>query len=251
MSTLDPRAAATANAAVTVVFPTPPLPATMTTWEVEQNCATSIPACYERPMRSPVFDSAAVAAWPLWCARARACGPALAPQPPMRPRRFRPINGIVVVQVNGLLDPPNAALITKSLRDAERARASLVAFQLSASGAVDVNVDSLVRAIARSPVPVAVWVGPSGGRARGASALLALAASYVAVAPGAHIGPDRSRRLRTSALGPRGRATASVGAPARARDTRGPRPPPVGQDGPRRQADRRYRADGRSVHRRP
>ncbi len=97
--------------------------------------------------------------------------------------------GIVIVQVNGLLDPPNAALITKSLRDAERARASLVAFQLSASGAVDVNVDSLVRAIVRSPVPVAVWVGPSGGQARGASAELALSASYVSVAPGAHIGP--------------------------------------------------------------
>jgi membrane-bound serine protease (ClpP class) len=97
--------------------------------------------------------------------------------------------GIVIVQVNGLLDPPNAALIKKSLRDAERARASLVAFQLSASGAVDVNVDSLVRAVVRSSVPVAVWVGPSGGQARGASALLALAASYVSVAPGAHIGP--------------------------------------------------------------
>src|SRR5438309_11884884 len=53
-STLEPaRAAATANAAVTVVLPTPPLPATMTTREVEQKRATSIPACYERPMRSP------------------------------------------------------------------------------------------------------------------------------------------------------------------------------------------------------
>jgi membrane-bound serine protease (ClpP class) len=97
--------------------------------------------------------------------------------------------GIVIVQVNGLLDPPNAALITKSLSDAEQAHVSLVAFQMSASGAVDVNVDSLVRSILRSKVPVAVWVGPSGGSARGASALLALAASYTSVAPGARIGP--------------------------------------------------------------
>jgi membrane-bound serine protease (ClpP class) len=97
--------------------------------------------------------------------------------------------GIVIVQVNGLLDPPNAALITKSVHDAERARASLVAFQLSGSGAVDVDVDSLVRTINRSSVPIAVWVGPSGGQARGASALLALSAAYVSVAPGAHIGP--------------------------------------------------------------
>jgi membrane-bound serine protease (ClpP class) len=97
--------------------------------------------------------------------------------------------GIVIVQVNGLLDPPNAALIEKSIRDAERAHASLVAFQLSASGAVDVNVASLVNTITDASVPVAVWVGPSGGQARGASALLALAASYTSVAPGAHIGP--------------------------------------------------------------
>ena len=98
-------------------------------------------------------------------------------------------NGIVIVQVNGLLDPPNAALITKSLRDAARTRASLVVFQLDGSGAVDVDVASLANAMTRSPVPVAVWVGPSRGQARGASAALALLASYVSVAPGAHIGP--------------------------------------------------------------
>jgi membrane-bound serine protease (ClpP class) len=97
--------------------------------------------------------------------------------------------GIVVVQVNGLLDPPNAALITKSLREAAIDRASLLVFQLDGSGAVSVDTNSLVQAVHDSPVPVTVWVGPSGGEARGASALLALASSYVSVAPGAHIGP--------------------------------------------------------------
>ena len=54
ISTLRPaRAAVTASAAVTVVFPTPPLPATITTWEVEQNSATSISACYESPDAIP------------------------------------------------------------------------------------------------------------------------------------------------------------------------------------------------------
>src|ERR1700681_611967 len=120
MSTLEPaRAAVTANAAVTVVFPTPPLPATMTTWEVEQKCATSIPACYERPMRSPhVRVSAAAAAVltvlvaGLWPTTAGA-----QPQPPGGVRGSG-VNGIVVVQLNGLIDPSNAALINTSLRDA-------------------------------------------------------------------------------------------------------------------------------------
>jgi membrane-bound serine protease (ClpP class) len=97
--------------------------------------------------------------------------------------------GIVVVQVNGLIDPSNASLIRNSLRDAARERASLVVFQLDGSGAVDVDTDTLVRAVFASPVPVAAWVGPSGGEARGATALVALAASDVSVAAGAHIGP--------------------------------------------------------------
>jgi membrane-bound serine protease (ClpP class) len=114
-------------------------------------------------------------------------------------------DGIVVVQVNGLLDPSNAALIQKSLRDAASSHQSLIVFQLDGSGGIDVNTNSLVRAVSDSVVPVAVWVGPSGGEARGASALLALAASYVSVAPGAHIGPvvpvdfDHDRALTTTA----------------------------------------------------
>src|SRR6202163_634671 len=110
MSTLEPaRAAVTANAAVTVVFPTPPLPATMTTWEVEQNCATSIPACYERPMRSPHvrLRTSAAAAMVLLAIGVSTLGPsgAGASEP-----RDSGRNGVVVVQVNGLIDPSNAEI---------------------------------------------------------------------------------------------------------------------------------------------
>jgi|tagenome__1003787_1003787.scaffolds.fasta_scaffold20968340_4 membrane-bound serine protease (ClpP class) len=97
--------------------------------------------------------------------------------------------GIVVVQVNGLIDPSNASLIKTSLHDAARARASLVVFQLDGTGAVDTDTDALVQAVFNSPVPVVAWVGPSGGEAKGATALIALATSNVSVAAGAHIGP--------------------------------------------------------------
>jgi membrane-bound serine protease (ClpP class) len=97
--------------------------------------------------------------------------------------------GIIVVQVNGLIDPANAALIESSLREAASRRSSAIVFQLDGSGAVDVDSAALADSVRDSPVPVAVWVGPSGGGARGASALLALSAAYTAVAPGAHIGP--------------------------------------------------------------
>src|SRR5262247_1334902 len=61
MSTLNPaRDATSPSVAVTVVFPTPPLPATMTTWEVEQNSATSI-ASHARRKALPVPALAAPA----------------------------------------------------------------------------------------------------------------------------------------------------------------------------------------------
>src|SRR5215210_8687560 len=85
-----------------------------------------------------------------------------------------PPSRIDVVQVNGLLDPANAALITSTIRDAERLRSVVLVFQIDGSGAVDVDVRALVREIEDATIPVAVWVGPSGGGARGASALLAL-----------------------------------------------------------------------------
>ena len=97
--------------------------------------------------------------------------------------------GIVVTQVNGLLDPANAALIHTSLKEGAQRHVSLLVFQLDGSGGIDIDSGALAAAVRNSPVPVAVWVGPSGGGARGASASLALAAAYTSVAPGAHIGP--------------------------------------------------------------
>jgi membrane-bound serine protease (ClpP class) len=94
-----------------------------------------------------------------------------------------------VVQVNGLLDPANAALIHSSVRNAEKVHSTVLVFQLDGSGAIDTNVESLLHDFRNATVPIAVWVGPSHGAARGASALLALAAGYTAVAPGAHLGP--------------------------------------------------------------
>src|SRR3974390_2378593 len=95
---------------------------------------------------------------------------------------------IDVVQVNGLIDPANAALIRSSLRDAERVQSTVVVFQMDASGAVDVDVDRLLEEFTHQSVPVAVGVGPSGGGARGAAALLARSADVAAVANGAHLG---------------------------------------------------------------
>jgi membrane-bound serine protease (ClpP class) len=97
--------------------------------------------------------------------------------------------GVDVVQVQGLLDPSNASLIERSVRRAERDNSMLLVFQIDSGGAIDVDVDHLLDVVRGAKVPVAAWVGPSGAKAKGAAALLALSSPIVSVANGAGIGP--------------------------------------------------------------
>jgi membrane-bound serine protease (ClpP class) len=103
--------------------------------------------------------------------------------------------GIEVVQVEGYLDPPNQSLILDAIRSANEQRLTLLVLQVKSSGAPDTNVDELVRAIRRSRVPVAVWVGPSGADAKGAATVLLQAAHLAYISPGSGAGPAQPVNL--------------------------------------------------------
>ena len=103
--------------------------------------------------------------------------------------------GIDVVQVEGYLDPPNVSLILDTIRQANEDRSTLLILQVKSSGAIDTNIEQVVRAIQRSRVPVAVWVGPSGADAKGAATILLQAAHLAFVSPGSGVGPGQPVRL--------------------------------------------------------
>jgi membrane-bound serine protease (ClpP class) len=102
--------------------------------------------------------------------------------------------GIAVVQVEGLLDPPNAALVRDAITDANRRHLTMLMLQINSKGAID-NVGSIVRAINRSRVPVVAWVGPNGAEARGGAALIVEAAHVAFVSQGSSVGPAQPVRL--------------------------------------------------------
>ena len=168
--------------------------------------------------------------------------------------RLGPRTGIVVVQVNGLLDPSNAALIKKSLRDA----ATLDAL------AARVPARRIGRGRRRHGLARAGGSRLAGARSRCGSARRAAkraararcsrsAASYVSVAPGAHIGPVVPVDFDEPDARSGATATATVASSTRSRPRARRRvvdPSPVGQDRARRQAHRRDRADALPVHRR-
>jgi membrane-bound serine protease (ClpP class) len=107
------------------------------------------------------------------------------------PRR----NGIDVVKVDGLLDPPTASLVRDAIRRANQRRSTMIVLQLDSAGSIDVDVEPMLRDVRRSRVPVVVWVGPSGAKAKGAATLLAESAPVVSVSSGSSIGPADPLRL--------------------------------------------------------
>ncbi len=97
---------------------------------------------------------------------------------------------IDVIQVDGLIDPPNAALIMDAIKAANRDHRQLLVIKFNSGGAVDVDPMPLVVAIHRSRVAIVAWVGPSGSKARGLAAALAQTSSVAAVSNGSTIGPS-------------------------------------------------------------
>jgi membrane-bound serine protease (ClpP class) len=103
----------------------------------------------------------------------------VAAQPPAEPT-------VDVIEVDGYLDPVLVDFVDRSLTEAAEARSVALVLQLDSPGVVAdaERFDRLVRRVETSPVPVAVWVGPSGAAALGDAARLVEAADHAGAAPG-------------------------------------------------------------------
>lgn len=108
-----------------------------------------------------------------------ACAALALPSAPADAAERVPDRAIVVVDVDGLLDPVSADLVDDSLREAERERAALLILTMDSPAAIDVDVEALGERIRAASVPVVAWV-KGGGVARGGPALVAQAAHLTA-----------------------------------------------------------------------
>jgi membrane-bound serine protease (ClpP class) len=104
---------------------------------------------------------------------------------------------IDVIQIDGLVDPPNADLIVDAVHAANRDRSQILVITFDSGGAVNVSPARVERAIRQSKVPVVAWIGPAGAKARGLAGTLALDASVTGVSNGSSIGPLSPLRLDT------------------------------------------------------
>jgi membrane-bound serine protease (ClpP class) len=93
-----------------------------------------------------------------------------------------------VLTLSGPVDPISARYLLRGLDRAQREGADLAVIELDTPGGLGTSMDQIVGRILSSPVPVAVYVWPSGARAASAGVFIAMAAQVTAMAPGTHIG---------------------------------------------------------------
>ena len=95
---------------------------------------------------------------------------------------------IVRVELDAMIHPISDEYVGRALDEAARRKADAVVLVLRTPGGLETSMRGIVEKIIKSPVPVIVWVGPSGSRAASAGFFILEAADVAAMAPGTNTG---------------------------------------------------------------
>jgi len=90
--------------------------------------------------------------------------------------------------LDGEVEPILATYIDEGLADAAKRHAALVLINMDTPGGLSDSMKDMIQHILASPVPVAVYVSPTGGRGASAGFYILLSADIAAMAPGTHAG---------------------------------------------------------------
>lgn len=95
---------------------------------------------------------------------------------------------VLVITVNGVINPVAAEYIGKSIKKASEMNAEALVIELDTPGGLDTSMRSIVKDIIGSNVPVVIYVSPSGARSASAGVFITMAAHVAAMSPGTNIG---------------------------------------------------------------
>src|SRR5438046_1404250 len=95
---------------------------------------------------------------------------------------------VLELSLDGEVEPILATYIDEGLADAARRHAALALITMDTPGGLSDSMKDMVQHILVSPVPVAVYVSPTGARGASAGFYILLSADIAAMAPGTHAG---------------------------------------------------------------
>ncbi|HEY1423824.1 MAG TPA: nodulation protein NfeD [Candidatus Acidoferrum sp.] len=95
---------------------------------------------------------------------------------------------VLDLKLDGEVEPVMATYIDEGLADAAQRKASLVLITMDTPGGLSDSMKDIIQHILGSPVPVAVYVGPTGARGASAGFFILESADVAAMAPGTRTG---------------------------------------------------------------
>jgi membrane-bound serine protease (ClpP class) len=98
------------------------------------------------------------------------------------------VNRVALIEVKGPIGPATANYISRATKVAAAEKAEALVLQLDTPGGLLTSTKEIVQAFYSSPVPVVVYVAPSGANAGSAGTFITMAAHVAAMAPNSTIG---------------------------------------------------------------
>jgi membrane-bound serine protease (ClpP class) len=104
------------------------------------------------------------------------------------PARAQSPGRVFVTEVNGVIGVATTRQISQAIQKARQENASALVIRLDTPGGLVSSTRDIIKEMIASPVPVIVYVAPSGARAASAGTYITYASNLAAMAPGTNIG---------------------------------------------------------------
>jgi membrane-bound serine protease (ClpP class) len=95
---------------------------------------------------------------------------------------------VSLINIDGAIGPATASYISRSIDEARSQNAQCLIIQLNTPGGLLDSTQKIVQSFLGSPMPVVVYVAPTGATATSAGCFITIAASVAAMAPATTIG---------------------------------------------------------------
>ena len=95
---------------------------------------------------------------------------------------------VYVIRIEAAVSPPSAGFLKSSIEKAYEEGAHALLVELDTPGGLGQSMRSMVKEIMNAPLPIIVYVAPSGAQAASAGVMVTMAADVAAMAPGTNIG---------------------------------------------------------------
>lgn len=95
---------------------------------------------------------------------------------------------VYAIRIEGAISPGTAGFLASSLQKAVDANAQALLIELDTPGGLIQSTRSMVKSIMNAPIPIIIYVSPSGAQAASAGTMITMSADVAAMAPSTNIG---------------------------------------------------------------